>query len=43
MRYVERRKVVVALEANDGNKSRTVEELGFSYMTLLTKLRDYDL
>ncbi len=43
VRYVERRKVVAALEANEGNKSRTAEDLGVSYKTLLTKLRDYDL
>ena len=43
IRSVERRKIQVALEANDNNKARTAEELGVSYKTLLTKLKDYDL
>ena len=43
VRYVERRKILAALEANDSNKSRTAEDLGVSYKTLLTKLKDYDL
>lgn len=40
---VERRKILAALAANDNNKSRTAEDLGVSYKTLLTKLKDYDL
>ena len=43
VRSVERRKILAALTANDNNKSRTAEELGVSYKTLLTKLKDYDL
>lgn len=43
LRYVERRKILAALEANDHNKGRTAEDLGVSYKTLLTKLKDYDL
>lgn len=40
---VERRKIQAALAANDNNKTRTAEDLGVSYKTLLTKLKDYDL
>ena len=43
LRYAERRKILAALEANDNNKGRTAEDLGVSYKTLLTKLKDYDL
>ena len=43
LRFVEQRKIQRALAANDGNKSRTAEDLGISYKTLLTKLKDYDL
>jgi DNA-binding NtrC family response regulator len=43
LRTVERRKILAALAANDNNKSRTAEDLGVSYKTLLTKLKDYDL
>ncbi len=42
-RQVERAKIQEALKLNDGNKSRTAVELGVSYKTLLTKLKDYDL
>lgn len=41
--FVERRKIAKVLTANGGNKSQTAEELGVSYKTLLTKIRDYDL
>lgn len=41
--FVERRKIAKVLNANGGNKSQTAEELGVSYKTLLTKIRDYDL
>jgi len=41
--FVERRKIEQALKANDGNKGHTAEELGVSYKTLLTKIKDYDL
>jgi DNA-binding NtrC family response regulator len=40
---VERRKIVAALEANSGNKSRTAEDLGISYKTLLNKIKEYGL
>ncbi|MFZ0062601.1 MAG: sigma-54 dependent transcriptional regulator [Pyrinomonadaceae bacterium] len=43
IRSIERRKIVAALAANDDNKARTAEDLGVSYKTLLTKLKDYDL
>ena len=43
IRSVERRKIVVALAANANNKTRTAEDLGVSYTTLLTKLKDSDL
>ena len=29
--------------ANDGNKMQTAEDLGVSYKTLLTKIKDYNL
>jgi DNA-binding NtrC family response regulator len=41
--FVERRKIQEALAANDGNKGQTAEELGISYKTLLTKLKEYNL
>ena len=40
---VERKKIIEALENNSGNKSRTAEDLGISYKTLLNKLKDYGL
>jgi DNA-binding NtrC family response regulator len=40
---VERRKIASALTANDGNKSRTAEDLGISYKTLLNKMKEYSL
>jgi len=43
LRLVERKKILAALEANGGNKSRTAEDLGVSYKTLLNKLKDYGL
>ena len=43
IRSVERRKILAVLAANDNNKARTAEDLGVSYKTLLTKLKDYDL
>jgi DNA-binding NtrC family response regulator len=43
LRFVERSKILEALKTNGGNKSRTAEELGVSYKTLLTKIKDYDL
>jgi DNA-binding NtrC family response regulator len=43
LRVVERRKILAALEANNGNKSKTAEDLGVSYKTLLNKIKDYDL
>jgi DNA-binding NtrC family response regulator len=43
LRLVERRKIQSALAANDGNKSRTAEDLGVSYKTLLNKMKEYTL
>jgi len=43
LRFVERSKILESLKTNSGNKSRTAEELGVSYKTLLTKIKDYDL
>lgn len=40
---VERRKIQAALAANDGNKSKTAEDLGVSYKTLLNKIKEYTL
>jgi DNA-binding NtrC family response regulator len=42
-RFVERRKIIEALRAHDGNKTRAAETLGVSYKTLLTKIKDYEL
>jgi DNA-binding NtrC family response regulator len=41
--FVERRKIQEALDANGGNKGQTAEQLGISYKTLLTKLKEYNL
>ena len=43
LRLVERRKIQSALAANGGNKSRTAEDLGVSYKTLLNKMKEYTL
>ena len=43
LRLVEGRKILEALITNDRNKSKTAEDLGISYKTLLTKMKDYDL
>jgi len=43
LRVVERRKILAALAANQGNKSKTAEDLGVSYKTLLNKIKDYGL
>ena len=43
LRAVERKKILRALEANDGNKSKTAEDLGVSYKTLLNKIKEYAL
>lgn len=43
LRLVERRKIANALEANLGNKSKTAEDLGVSYKTLLNKMKEYAL
>ena len=43
LRVVERKKIQRALEANGGNKSRTAEDLGVSYKTLLNKIKEYAL
>jgi DNA-binding NtrC family response regulator len=42
-RAVERRKIADALRAHGGNKTRAAEDLGVSYKTLLTKIKDYEL
>jgi transcriptional regulator with PAS, ATPase and Fis domain len=43
LRFVERQKILETLTTNNGNKVQTAEELGVSYKTLLTKIRDYNL
>jgi DNA-binding NtrC family response regulator len=43
LRLVERHKIFLALAANEGNKMQTAEDLGVSYKTLLTKIKDYNL
>ncbi len=43
LRTVERRKILEVLKANDGHKSKTAEDLGVSYKTLLTKIKEYGL
>ena len=43
LRLVERKKIARALEANLGNKSKTAEDLGVSYKTLLNKIKEYGL
>jgi DNA-binding NtrC family response regulator len=40
---VERRKIIAALAANGGNKSKTAEDLGVSSKTLLNKLKDHGI
>jgi DNA-binding NtrC family response regulator len=42
-RFVERRKIIEALAAHEGNKTRAALALGVSYKTLLTKIKDYEL
>ena len=43
LRVIERRKIQNALQANAGNKSKTAEDLGVSYKTLLNKMKEYTL
>ncbi|HWN09602.1 MAG TPA: sigma-54 dependent transcriptional regulator [Pyrinomonadaceae bacterium] len=43
LRFVERNKIREALKNAEGNKGRAAEELGISYKTLLTKIKDYSL
>ena len=43
LRLIERKKIVSALQANHGNKSKTAEDLGVSYKTLLNKIKEYAL
>ena len=43
LRVVERKKILRALEANQGSKSKTAEDLGVSYKTLLNKIKEYAL
>ena len=41
--FIERRKIADALRTHDGNKTRAAEDLGVSYKTLLTKIKEYEL
>ena len=43
LRLVERKKIARSLEANLGNKSKTAEDLGVSYKTLLNKIKEYGI
>jgi len=43
LRFVERQKILETLAANEGNKMQSAEDLGVSYKTLLTKIKDYNL
>jgi DNA-binding NtrC family response regulator len=43
LQLVERQKVSEALATSKGNKMQAAEDLGVSYKTLLTKIKDYDL
>ncbi len=43
LRFVERNKIREALGKAEGNKGRAAENLGVSYKTLLTKIKDYSL
>ena len=43
LRLVEKKKIQCALDATSGNKTKAAEDLGISYKTLLTKLKEYDL
>jgi DNA-binding NtrC family response regulator len=43
LRLIEKSKISQMLKLNHGNKSKTAEDLGVSYKTLLTKIRDYRL
>ncbi len=43
LRLVETQKIIDALAATSGNKMQAAEELGVSYKTLLTKIKDYEL
>ncbi len=43
LRFVERNKIREALGQAQGNKARAADELGISYKTLLTKIKDYNV
>jgi DNA-binding NtrC family response regulator len=43
LRFVEQRKIAAAMKKAEGNKNQAAEELGVSYKTLLTKIKDYNL
>jgi DNA-binding NtrC family response regulator len=43
LHLVERHKILETLATNNGNKMQTAEDLGVSYKTLLTKIKDYSL
>ena len=42
-REAEERMIRAALETTNGNKTRAAENLGVSYKTLLTKIKDYEI
>jgi two-component system response regulator FlrC len=43
LREVEKRAILEALEANDGDRRRTADQLGISLRTLQSRLKDYGL
>lgn len=43
VKFIEREKIISALKSCDGNKTRAAENLGVSYKTLLTKIKDYEI
>jgi DNA-binding NtrC family response regulator len=43
VQLIERQKIAATLKTHDGNKTHAAEELGVSYKTLLTKIKEYEL
>jgi DNA-binding NtrC family response regulator len=43
VQLIERQKIAATLKTHDGNKTRAAQELGVSYKTLLTKIKEYEL